>query len=182
MRCLFILLLLTSSFVFSSEKETKECADIEDPTLRLSCYDSLFRTPPIEDSELVVPQKKKEATVSKNEKEIKQAKERRFGLPQRKETEKEIKEDKERRFGLPKRKETEEEKIEITDKIVKVTQLTSLRLDITLGNDQKWRSIEKIRQIRLKPGQEVVISEGFISGYVLKVVGKKISIRVKRIK
>ena len=176
MRYLFILLLLTSSFVFSSEKETKECADIEDPTLRLSCYDSLFRTPPIEDSELVVPQKKKEATVSKNEKE------RRFGLPQRKEIEKEIKEDKERRFGLPKRKETEEEKIEITDKIVKVTQLTSLRLDITLGNDQKWRSIEKIRQIRLKPGQEVVISEGFISGYVLKVVGKKISIRVKRIK
>ena len=162
MRYLFILLLLTSSSVFSSEKETKECTDIEDPTLRLSCYDSLFRTPPIEDSELVVPQKKKEATVSKNEKEIKQAKERRFGLPQR--------------------KETEEEKIEITDKIVKVTQLTGLRLDITLGNDQKWRSIEKIRQIRLKPGQEVVISEGFISGYVLKVVGKKISIRVKRIK
>ena len=162
MRYLCILLLLASSFVFSSEKETKECADIEDPTLRLSCYDSLFRTPPIEDSELVVPQKKKEATVSKNEKEIK--------------------EDKERRFGLPKRKETEEEKIEITDKIVKVTQLTGLRLDITLGNDQKWRSVEKIRQIRLKPGQEVVISEGFISGYVLKVVGKKISIRVKRIK
>ena len=162
MRYLFILLLLTSSFVFSSEKETKECTDIEDPTLRLSCYDALFRTPPIEDSELVVPQKKKEATVSKNEKEIKQAKER--------------------RFGLPKRKETEEEKIEITDKIVKVTQLTGLRLVITLGNDQKWRSVEKIRQIRLKPGQEVVISEGFISGYVLKVVGKKISIRVKRIK
>ena len=96
MRYLFILLLLASSFVFSSEKETKECADIEDPTLRLSCYDSLFRTPPIEDSELVVPHKKKEATVSKNEKEIKQAKERRFGLPQRKETDKEIKEDKER--------------------------------------------------------------------------------------
>ena len=182
MRYLCILLLLASSFVFSSEKETKECADIEDPTLRLSCFDALFRTPPIEDSGLVVPQKKKEATVSKNEKEIKQAKERRFGLPQRKETEKEIKEDKERRFGLPKRKETEEEKIEIRDKIVKVTQLTGLRLDITLGNDQKWRSVEKIRQIRLKPGQEVVISEGFISGYVLKVVGKKISIRVKRIK
>ncbi len=75
-----------------------------------------------------------------------------------------------------------EEKIEIKDKIIKVTQLPSLQLDITLDNDQRWRSVEKIRQIRLKSGQEVIISEGFISGYVLKVVGKKISIRVRRIK
>ena len=44
------------------------------------------------------------------------------------------------------------------------------------------RSVEKIRQIRLKPGQEIIISEGFISGYALKVVGKNISIRVRRIK
>ena len=43
-------------------------------------------------------------------------------------------------------------------------------------------TLEKIRQIRLKPGQEVKISEGFISGYVLKVIDKKISIRVRRIK
>ena len=80
------------------------------------------------------------------------------------------------------KEEKEEEKIEIRDKIIKVTKLTSLRLDITLDNDQKWRSVEKIRQIRFKPGQEVTISEGLISGYVLKVAGKKISIRVRRIK
>ena len=96
--------------------------------------------------------------------------------------EKVIKKEKERRFGLPQRKEKEDEKIEIKDKITKVTQLADLRLDITLDNDQKWRSVEKIRQIRIKPGQEVTISEGFISGYALKVVGKKISIRVRRIK
>tara|TARA_Y100000817_G_scaffold45907_1_gene32056 strand:- start:3398 stop:3766 length:369 start_codon:yes stop_codon:yes gene_type:complete len=96
--------------------------------------------------------------------------------------EKEIKEERKRRFGLPKKQETAEEKIEIRDKIIKVTQLNSLRLDITLDNGQKWRSVEKIRQIRLKPGQEIIISEGFISGYALKVVGKKISIRVRRIK
>ena len=96
--------------------------------------------------------------------------------------EKVIKKEKERRFGLPQRKEKEDEKIEIKDKITKVTQLADLRLDIILDNDQKWRSVEKIRQIRIKPGQEVTISEGFISGYALKVVGKKISIRVRRIK
>ena len=115
----------------------------------------------IEDPKLVVPQKKQEAIVTNKDKEIKKEKERRFGLPKRQE---------------------KEEKIEIKDKIIKVTQLPNLQLDITLDNDQRWRSVEKIRQIRLKVGEEVIISEGFISGYVLKVVGKKISIRVRRIK
>ena len=55
-------------------------------------------------------------------------------------------------------------------------------MDVILENGQKWRSVEKIRQVRLKANQKVVISEGFISGYVLKVVDKKISIRVRRIK
>ena len=162
MRYLLVLLLLSSSLIFANEKEARACADIDDPTLRLSCYDSLFRIQPIEDSKLTMPEKKQDTQIVKKEKEIKKEKERRFGLPQR--------------------KEKEEEKIEIKDKINKVTQLADLRLDITLDNDQKWRSVEKIRQIRLKPGQEVTISEGFISGYALKVVGKKISIRVRRIK
>ena len=38
------------------------------------------------------------------------------------------------------------------------------------------------RRVRMKPGQEITVSEGFVSGYVLKVIDKKISIRVKRIK
>ena len=161
MKYLLVISLLISPFIFANEKEAKICADIEDAKLRLSCYDSLFRIYQIEDPKLVVPQKKQEAIVTNKDKEIKKEKERRFGLPRRQE---------------------KEEKIEIKDKIIKVTQLPSLQLSITLGNDQRWRSVEKIRQIRLKPGQEVIISEGFISGYVLKVVGKKISIRVRRIK
>ncbi len=162
MRYLLVLLLLTSSLIFANVEEISECTNIEDPTLRLSCYDSLFRIQPIEDPKLVLPEKKQEKLIVKEDKELKK--------------------EKERRFGLPKIKEKEEEKIEIRDKIIKVTKLTSLRLDITLDNDQKWRSVEKIRQIRFKPGQEVTISEGLISGYVLKVAGKKISIRVRRIK
>ena len=67
-------------------------------------------------------------------------------------------------------------------KIVKIKKLADLRLDVTLENGQKWRSVEKIRQVRLKPNQEITISEGFVSGYVLKVIDKKISIRVRRIK
>ena len=164
MRYLLVILLLVSPFIIANEKEAGECADIKDPVLRLSCYDSLFKSEPTEEPKLIAPQEKKEVIVIN------------------KEEDKEIKKERERRFGLPIREEKKEEKIEIKDKISKVTQLTSLRLDITLDNDQKWRSVEKIRQIRLKQGQEVTISEGFISGYVLKVVGKKISIRVRRIK
>ena len=162
MRYLFSLLLLTSYAIFANDKEASDCAYIEDPALRLSCYDSLFRPEQIQDSKLVVTQERQEVEVVKQEEEVK--------------------EERKRRFGLPKKQETEEEKIEIRDKIVKITQLNSLRLDITLNNNQKWRTVEKIRQIRLKPGQEVIISEGFISGYALKVIGKKISIRVRRIK
>tara|TARA_Y100000748_G_scaffold303876_1_gene310626 strand:- start:2529 stop:3017 length:489 start_codon:yes stop_codon:yes gene_type:complete len=162
MRYLLPLLLLTSFSVFAVEKEASNCASITEPSLRLSCYDSLFRPGQVEDAKLDLSEDSQKPEVVKKEKEIK--------------------EERKRRFGLPKKQETPEEKIEIRDKIIKVTQLNSLRLDITLANDQKWRTVEKIRQIRLKPGQEIIISEGFISGYALKVVGKKISIRVRRIK
>ena len=162
MKYLLTLLLLASSFIFSSEEEAKECADIEDTTQRLSCYDSLFAPQQIEDPKLVITQKKQEVEIAKQDKEIKK--------------------ERERRFGLPKRLEKEEDKVEIKDKILEVKRLADLRLDVTLENGQKWRSVEKIRQVRLKANQKVVISEGFISGYVLKVVDTKISIRVRRIK
>ena len=166
MQYLLILLLLVSSFISSSEEEAKECADIEDTTQRLSCYDSLFSPQQIEDPKLVITQKKQEVEIAKPDKEIK----------------KEVKKERERRFGLPKRLEKEEDKVEIKDKILEIKNLADLRLDITLENGQKWRSVEKIRQVRLKTNQKVIISEGFISGYILKVVDKKISIRVRRIK
>ena len=162
MQYLLTLLLLVSSFIFSSEEKAKECANIEDTTQRLSCYDSLFAPQQIEDPKLVITQKKQEVKIAKQDKEIKK--------------------ERERRFGLPKRLEKEEDKVEIKDKILEVKKLADLRLDVTLENGQKWRSVEKIRQVRLKANQKVVISEGFISGYVLKVVDKKISIRVRRIK
>ena len=158
MKYLLTLLLLVSSFIFSSEEEAKECADIEDTTQRLSCYDSLFAPQQIEDPKLVITQKKQEVEIAKPDKEIK----------------KEVKKERERRFGLPKRLEKEEDKVEIKDKIIEVKKLADLRLDVTLENGQKWRSVEKIRQVRLKANQRVVISEGFWAkggvGYAIKAV------------
>ena len=83
---------------------------------------------------------------------------------------------------MPVRVDKSNDDFQIKDKISKVSQLASLRVDFVLENGQKWRSVEKIRRVRIKPGQEITVSEGFVSGYVLKVVDKKISIRVKRIK
>ncbi|HJM15283.1 MAG TPA: type VI secretion system-associated protein TagO [SAR86 cluster bacterium] len=165
MRYLFLILLFSSSLIFSNDKQSYECADIEDNSSRLDCYDSLFRNQTTEDPLLI---KKPKETKTVKEIKVKESKEK----------------EAERRFGLPLRsaKDKDKEKMRITDKIVKVKKLADLRLDVTLENGQRWRSVEKIRQVRLKPNQEITISEGFVSGYVLKVIDKKISIRVRRIK
>ena len=163
MRYLLLILLFCSTLLFSNGKEATNCADIEDPSARLNCYDSLFRKEEaIEDPVLIEPIKN-ETEPEIQVKEVEQTK-------------------KERSFGLPVRVDKSNDDFQIRDKISKVSQLASLRVDFVLENGQKWRSVEKIRRVRIKPGQEITVSEGFVSGYVLKVVDKKISIRVKRIK
>ena len=163
MKYLLLVLLLSSSFLFSKEKDATNCAGIEDPSIRLNCYDSLFRKEEkIEDPVLIEPVK----TETKTEIQVQEVEQTK----------------KERRFGLPVRVDKSNDDFQIRDKISKVSQLASLRVDFTLENGQKWRSVEKIRRVRVKQGQEITVSEGFVSGYVLKVVDKKISIRVKRIK
>ena len=71
MRYLIPILLLTSTVIFANEKKASECLDIKDPTLRLSCYDSLFKKEPIEDPKLAVPQKKQDKIAVNKDKQIK---------------------------------------------------------------------------------------------------------------
>ena len=163
MRYLLSTLLFCSALLFSNEKEATKCADIEDPSARLNCYDSLFEKKEIIEDPVLIKPIKTETKPEIQVKEIEQTK-------------------KERSFGLPVRADKNNDNFQIRDKISKVSHLASLRVDFTLENGQKWRSVEKIRRVRVKQGQEITVSEGFVSGYVLKVVDKKISIRVKRIK
>jgi len=163
MRYLLLALLLSSSFLFSKEKDVMNCVNIEDPTVRLNCYDSIFKEDKTIEDPLLIEPAIVETKTEIQAQEVEQTK-------------------KERRFGLPVRVDKSNDDFQIKDKISKVSQLASLRVDFTLENGQKWRSVEKIRRVRVKPGQEITVSEGFVSGYVLKVVDKKISIRVKRIK
>ena len=90
-----------------------------------------------------------------------------------------IDEQKEKDYGLEKPKED----FSITAKIVNVSKRGNYKIYINLDNNQTWRSVKDFYdRAPVSKGQTVSISEGFISGYVMKVEGKKTSLRVRRVK
>ena len=93
-----------------------------------------------------------------------------------------VQEYEEKNFGLSTklRQKEQVEELKIVSKIESVSQRLNLQLIIILENGQIWQSVEKIRDIRLRDGYEVEIKEGFMSGYTLRVPGKKIKLRVRR--
>ena len=86
----------------------------------------------------------------------------------------------ETKFGLPDRRQGEAARfIEAT--IVRV-QTNANRVDyLKLDNGQIWREVED-SNMRFKVGQKVKIESGLLSSYKLKVIGKKLSVKVKRTK
>ena len=137
---------------FSYNSDAKICTDIEDPPARLSCYDALFKESKSIDEANIVP--KKTAITKTDEQEKKD-------------------------FGL----EKPNDEFSITSKIVNVNKRGNYKIYITLENDQIWRSVKDIYDRALvSKGQTVIISQGFMSGYVMKVEGKKTSLRVRRVK
>ena len=149
---LLAVLFFLSMTVFSYYPEAQKCTDLVDPSARLSCYDALFQ----------------------ENKSIKEP----IRIPEKTEVIK-IDEQKTKDYGLEKPKED----VSITAKIVKVNKRGNYKIYITLDNDQTWRSVKDIYdRTPVNKGQTVSISEGFMSGYVMKVQGKKTSLRVRRIK
>ena len=149
---LLAVLFFFSMTVFSYDPEAQKCTDLVDPSARLSCYDALFQ----------------------ENKSIKEP----IRIPEKTEVIK-IDEQKTKDYGLEKPKED----VSITAKIVKVNKRGNYKIYITLDNDQTWRSVKDIYdRTPVNKGQTVSISEGFMSGYVMKVQGKKTSLRVRRIK
>ena len=145
-------LFFLSMTAFSYDPEAQKCIDLVDPSARLSCYDALFQ----------------------ENKSIKEP----IRIPEKTEVIK-IDEQKTKDYGLEKPKED----VSITAKIVKVNKRGNYKIYITLDNDQTWRSVKDIYdRTPVNKGQTVSISEGFMSGYVMKVQGKKTSLRVRRVK
>ena len=137
---------------FSFNPEAQKCIDVDDPAARLNCYDALFQENKSVKEATRIPEKTEVITI--DEKKTKD-------------------------YGLEKTKEN----FSITAKIVNVKKRGNYKIYITLDNDQIWRSVKDIYdRTPVNKGQAVSISEGFMSGYVMKVQGKKTSLRVRRVK
>ena len=153
--------LLTIVFLLSINSlsaKVEECVKIKEDTARLDCFDSLFLD--IKDIE-----EANEVIIEQEEKQI---------------IEKESYEQKNIGLSIKQRQKDSKEELKINSKILSVSQKLNFQLVIILENGQIWQSVEKIRDIRLRDGFEVQIIEGFLSGYTLRVPGKKIKIRVRR--
>ena len=154
---LFILIGFGSA-IYSENSTIEDCIKIEENEKRLACFDLVTQAAVenIKKPEVAIPIKTQRKTIAQKLK------------------------DQVKDFGLTKKQK--KEVLEITSKISRLKLLNSYNLLVVLENGQTWRSVEKIRRVRMKEGQTVKISEGLVSGYSLKVVDKKIAIRVKRIK
>ena len=153
--------LLTIVFLLSINSlsaKVEECVKIKDDTARLECFDSLFldKKDIEEANEVIIEQDEKQ--IIENE----SYEQKNFGL------------------SIKQRQKDSKEELKINSKILSVSQKLNFQLIIILENGQIWQSVEKIRDIRLRDGFEVEITEGFLSGYTLRVPGKKIKIRVRR--
>ena len=150
-------LLLSLFFWLPVFSDISRCKSIEDDIKRLECFDSFFvneNHSETSDNELIIVKEDS----GRNSEDI-------------------------NIFGLSKKiDKSEDEEIKILSTIKSVSQKLDLKLIIILENNQIWQTVEKIRDIRLKDGYEVEIKEGFLSGYALRVPGKKIKLRVRRLK
>ena len=143
-----------------------DCTQISNDKKRLACYDSIFMEKPKErEVERIIEIDKPPPKILKKD-----------SPPQVKAREE---------FGLPKKLIEDSKKISLKARITSVKQLSNKKVNIQLDNGQTWRTVETLNRgelSKLKGSNDIEINEALISGFVLKVEGKKLSIRVRRIK
>ena len=149
----FAVLVFISNPVLSQSPDVQKCIDINDPSKRLDCYDKLFQSA--------------EATNTSN---ISNKVDKAVNIEEAKNSED---------YGLDKPKG----QLSIASKIISVKKRGSFKIYIVLENGQTWRSVKDIYdRIPIKQGEAIIISDGFLSGHIMRVEGKKVSLRVRRIK
>jgi len=149
----FAVLVFISNPVLSQSPNVQKCLDINDPSKRLDCYDKLFQSA--------------EATNTSN---ISNKVDKAVNIEEAKNSED---------YGLDKPKG----QLSIASKIISVKKRGSFKIYIVLENGQTWRSVKDIYdRIPIKQGEAIIISDGFLSGHIMRVEGKKVSLRVRRIK
>ena len=149
----FAVLIFISNPVLSQSPNVQKCLDINDPSKRLDCYDKLFQSA--------------EATNTSN---ISNKVDKAVNIEEAKNSED---------YGLDKPKG----QLSITSKIISVKKRGSFKIYIVLENGQTWRSVKDIYDRNpVKQGETITISEGFLSGHIMRVEGSKVSLRVRRVK
>ena len=149
----FAVLVFISNPVVSQSPNVQKCLDINDPSKRLDCYDNLFQSAEANNTSNISNK------VDKAEK-IEEAKNSND-------------------YGLDKPKE----QLSITSKIISVKKRGSFKIYIVLENGQTWRSVKDIYDRNpVKQSEAITISEGFLSGHIMRVEGNKVSLRVRRVK
>ena len=143
-----------------------DCTQISNDKKRLACYDSIFVEKPKERvvERIIEIDKPPPKILTKDSPPQVKAKEE---------------------FGLPKKLIEDSKKISLKARIVSVKQLSNKKVSVQLNNGQTWRTVEALNRgqlSKLKGSNNIEINEALISGFVLKVEGKKLSIRVRRIK
>ena len=91
----------------------------------------------------------------------------------------------EKNLGCQKNSLEDSKKISLKARITSVEQLSNKKVNIQLDNGRTWRTVETLNRgelSKLKGSNDIEINEALISGFVLKVEGKKLSIRFRRIK
>ena len=153
------------SFLYA-DAIANNCTQISNDEKRLACYDSIFMEEPKESEvERIIQIDKPQPKISQKD-----------SPPQVKAREE---------FGLPKKLIEDSKKISLKARIVSVKQLSNKKVSVQLDTGQTWRTIEALNRgqlSKLKGSNNIEINEALISGFVLKVEGKKLSIRVRRIK
>ena len=189
--CVGILAITTS--IFSNDKGVEECVKIEDPSLRIKCYDSIFLTATPAEEKESVPSMKKSKNYYKPPPNNITVKPIQSAAPSMELQQAQIKiqeaetELKKVKSELKKVQQIEKQ-LRSVDKdvfgtIVSVKKVSNYKIDITLDNGQVWRSIESVyKKLPVKKSQKVTISKAAISGHRLKVTGKKVAIRVRKIR
>ena len=149
----FAVLIFISNPVLSQSPNVQKCLDINDPSKRLDCYDKLFQSA--------------EATNTSN---ISNKVDKAVNIEEAKNSED---------YGLDKPKG----QLSIASKIISVKKRGSFKIYIVLENGQTWRSVKDIYDRNpVKQGEAITISEGFLSGHIMRVEGSKVSLRVRRVK
>lgn len=186
----FAVLAFSLCTAFSSTSSTTDiqtCLLIENADKRLACFDKVAKSQQ-KQVEVIVEEKEAKPNSELSTKEpitkIESPVEAEpLDKPEVVEAHQKTQMQKEQEFGSERiASEQEKQKAEsINLRVSSVKKSMHGQLTITFDNGQKWKQTDDTR-FTIKAGDDVKITKGVLSSYLLRKVGKNKSIRVKRLK